>query len=98
MFAAVVMPDHAHLILRPKDDIDLSRILKGIKGVSSRKINELRNTSGSVWQVESFDRIIRNNEELKEKIQYMYYNPVKSGLTDDPDSYIGWYYNEDIPI
>ena len=90
LFAAVVMPDHVHLILQPHENIELSRILKGVKGVSSRRINEKRGTRGRLWQAESFDRIIRNDEELSEKLQYMFYNPVKGGLCEDPATYCGW--------
>ena len=68
--------------------------MNGIKGVSPHKINLKRNTSETIWQDESFDRIIRNAEELKEKINYMLNNPLKKGLTDNPMNYHGWYYNE----
>jgi putative transposase len=34
LFAVVVMPDHVHLLHRPLEAYDLSRIMKGIKGVS----------------------------------------------------------------
>ncbi len=34
LFAAVVMPDHVHLLVRPDPGFALPRILKGIKGVT----------------------------------------------------------------
>ena len=37
--AATVMPDHVHLLIKPLQDVDLSRIMKGIKGVSARQLN-----------------------------------------------------------
>jgi REP element-mobilizing transposase RayT len=94
LIAVVVMPDHVHLLFIPKEGYTLSRIMKGIKGVSSHKINLKRKISGTIWQDESFDRIMRNEDELKEKINYMLYNPLKKGLTDNPENYYGWYYNE----
>lgn len=95
LFATVVMPDHVHLILIPKK-YDLSRVMKGIKGVGARFVNKHRGTSGSVWQNESFDRIIRDKNEFDEKMAYMLYNPCKKGLIDDPWNYHGWYCNFDI--
>ena len=64
----VVMPDHAHIILQPfqkgpEEWYDLAEILKSMKGVSSNKINRLLNTKGSVWEQESFDRILRDEQE-----------------------------------
>ena len=93
LIAATVMPDHVHLLLTPLNDWSLARIMKGIKGVSARKINILRNERGGIWQEESYDRIIRGPAELVEKISYMMANPVKRGLTENPWNYHGWYCN-----
>jgi putative transposase len=93
--AAVVMPDHVHMILTPNVGCKLDRIMKGIKGPSARKINMLRGTSGSVWQDESFDRIVRDQDEFEEKVRYMFNNPVKNGLTDDTWNYHGWFCAEE---
>ena len=95
LFAAVVMPDHVHLILMP-EKYSLSRIMKGIKGVTARLINKYRNTNTYIWQSESFDRIIRNKNEFDEKMAYMLNNPCRKGLTDDPWSYHRWYCNFEI--
>jgi REP element-mobilizing transposase RayT len=93
--AAVVMPDHVHMILTPSADFELDRIMKGIKGASAHKINILRGTSGSVWQDECFDRIIRDQDEFEEKVRYMLDNAVKEGLVDDPWNYHGWFCAEE---
>lgn len=93
--AAVVMPDHAHIVLKPNERQTLSNVLKGIKGVSAHKLNSLRGTTGSIWQDESFDRIIRDEKELLEKLNYILNNPIKKGLTDDPWQYHGFFYNFD---
>ena len=44
LYAAIVMNNHAHVILKPFDDYTLSRIMKGVKGVSANKINNNRGT------------------------------------------------------
>ncbi len=85
--AAIVMPDHVHLLLRPENDFALSRIMKGIKGVSARLINQARSTLGSLWQDESWDRIIRDEEEFAEMLQYMADNPTKAGLVTTIEEY-----------
>jgi thiamine-phosphate pyrophosphorylase len=93
--AGVVMPDHVHLLLQPRQAFELSRVLKGMKGVSARLVNQSRDKQGSVWQDESCDRIVRDQAEFDEKLQYMLNNPVKRGLVEDPWTYDGWYYNPD---
>lgn len=91
LVATVVMPDHVHLVFSPLPGYSQSRILKGTKGKSARLINLHRGTTGSIWQAESYDRIIRDENELLEKLNYMLENPLKRGLTKDPWNYPGWY-------
>ena len=95
LISAVVMEDHVHLIIHPKEDYELSRIMKGIKGASSKKLNDFRRENGSQdrfsWQRESYDRIIRSEYEMKETLNYMYNYPVNKGYTDDPENYPGWF-------
>jgi len=98
LVAAVIMPDHLHLLLKPSPGITLSRIMKGIKGVSARRINRRRGTRGRVWLHESWDRVVRHQRELLEKIDYMLYNPWKAGLIEDLREYDGWYWSGEYDI
>jgi hypothetical protein len=82
------------MILRPFTNYSLTRIMKGTKGVSANKINKIRGSKGRLWQDESFDRIIRDDNEFNEKLEYMFNNPIKAGITEDTSSYIGWFLNE----
>ncbi len=88
----VLMPDHVHLLLKPRERElrcwwDLAEIMKQIKGASSRRINQHLGTIGTLWQKESFDRIVRDEEEFLQKWEYMYWNPFKTGLVGDPEQY-----------
>ena len=78
----VVMPNHVHAVVRPLNPATdpLEKILQSWKGASSRQINELLGQSGTLWQRESFDRIIRDEEHLWRVIQYIGNNPAKAGL------------------
>jgi len=88
----VLMPDHVHLVIRPREKspsrwYDLAEILKSLKGTSARSINKLLGMSGPVWQKESFDRIVRDEREFEVTLEYMYWNPFKSRLVSDPEDY-----------
>jgi len=96
LYALIVMPDHSHVIFKPNDDYVLDRIMRGMKGVSANKVNKNRNSKGQLWQDESFDRIIRDEDELNEKLLYMFNNSIKKGLTENTWGYHGWYLNEEI--
>ena len=85
LWAAVVMPDHVHLLLQPREQApgkwwSLSSILHSIKSYTAKQINALLERKGAVWQDESFDRIVRDEDEFLEKWNYIRNNPVKSGL------------------
>jgi REP element-mobilizing transposase RayT len=92
LHAAVVMPDHVHLLLTPLPDkkgwpYSLPAILKQLKGASARTVNKLLHSGGPVWQEESFDHILRSQQSFEEKLEYLRQNPVRRGLVKKPEDY-----------
>jgi len=93
LFSAVVMPDHVHIIARPlqnkdKSWWDISDILHSIKSFSANEVNKAEGKTGAtVWQTESYDRIIRDAKELANELAYLNHNPVKVGLAGSADEY-----------
>src|SRR5438477_11481019 len=92
LHAIVVMPDHVHLLLTPLRDengwpFPLVDILQCLKGATAHRINKLLHTSGPVWEEESFDHVLRSNEDLKNKCEYIRQNPVDAGLVHRPEDY-----------
>ncbi|MCL4204902.1 MAG: transposase [Pirellulaceae bacterium] len=79
----VVMPNHVHVILRPlvPRSFPLEKLIQRCKGSSSYEINLHLQQSGTLWQRESFDRIIRDEEHLYRAIQYIGRNPEKAALS-----------------
>jgi REP element-mobilizing transposase RayT len=91
MYAAVFMPDHLHLLFTALENdqgepFSLAEIMKGIKGVSARRINQLLGRKGSLLQDESFDRIMRA-QEFEFKKNYIIANPIDAGLCKKPLEY-----------
>ena len=78
----VVMPNHVHLLIRPKEGFELSKIMQSIKSYSAKSINLNEARTGRLWQVESFDRIVRNDRELDRYERYVAENPVKANLRE----------------
>ena len=92
LHAAVIMPDHIHMLFTPlRDEMGwphpTQKILKMIKGTSARDINRLLGHRGPIWQDESFDHVLRSQESLAEKIEYIRMNPVRAGLVQKPEEY-----------
>ena len=58
----------------------LSKIMRQLKGASARSINLQLGTSGTVWQRDYYDYLVRDEKELENIWWYVLQNPVKAGL------------------
>lgn len=79
----VVMPNHVHVLVQPFVGVKLEEWLYSVKRFSSNEItkyflksNEI-NPKRHLWQVESFDRIVRTAEELLCFRRYIWNNPIQ---------------------
>jgi len=87
LLAWVVMPNHVHAVLRPLPDFTLSEILKSWKGFSAREANRVLGRSGDFWQGESYDHLIRDDEDLHRCCHYTTMNPVTARLCERPEDW-----------
>ncbi|MFO7447740.1 MAG: transposase [Ignavibacteriaceae bacterium] len=79
-----IMPNHIHLVFNLlKNNSGISKIMQLIKGNSAIKSNSILNKNGTFWQDESFDRLVRDEKELYNIIEYVINNPVKAGLVEN---------------
>lgn len=84
LLAWVVMPNHVHVVVRPLAAFSLSQILHSWKGFSAKKCNELLRREGEFWQGESYDHLIRNEEDSYRCCCYTTMNPVSARLCRQP--------------
>ena len=92
VYAAVVMPDHVHVLAQPlaKGDgvWELGELLHRVKSYSAHQIPKVskdrrdarptRPAISPIWQDERYDRWVRDDDEFAEKWQYIADNPVKA--------------------
>ena len=74
--AAMIMPDHAHLVLGFPLETDVAKCIRDWKRWTAR-------AHGFDWQRDFFEHRLRHDESLQEKIQYVLENPVRAVLVDD---------------
>ncbi len=82
--AWVVMPNHGHVLLTPLEGVHLPDIMHSIKSYTANEANKILGRSGQFWQIESFDRYIRNLKHFVSTVRYIENNPVKAGLCAKP--------------
>ncbi len=99
LIAYVLMPDHFHMIVNPRDG-RVKEFLGMLKGVSARRIIEVaqgfdfgkceRDVDGvinQVWQ-ESFKALpLWSGWMIQQKINYIHANPVRAGLVASAKDY-----------
>jgi REP element-mobilizing transposase RayT len=73
----------------------LSKIMHTLKGRSARECNLILNRSGSFWDHESFDHVIRNGK-FHQTIRYVLNNPVKVGVVRNWEDYPWNYCREEL--
>jgi REP element-mobilizing transposase RayT len=82
LVAFVVMPNHVHVLFRLIAPHRLETAIKSWKGFSAREINRQSGRSGSLWQEDYWDRMIRNEEHFAMCREYILTNPENARLRD----------------
>ena len=77
LMAWCVMPNHVHVVLKTFAGEDLEKILHSWKSFTAHEINKIQNTTGAIWQKESYDHLIRDGEDLQNQVTYVLANPRK---------------------
>ena len=84
----VVMANHCHLVIRPLPSFELEDEVGSMKSVSARFIHKHETMAGTLWQQESYDRIVRDEVHLYRIVQYIGANPRRAGV--GPDQWNRW--------
>ena len=75
------MPNHIHALVRPINNFTLTAILLSWKLKMATDANKILGQTGQrFWQPESFDCVIRDDDEMLRVQRYIRRNPVKAGL------------------
>lgn len=99
LYAWVAMPEHVHLLMRPRERCDLARPLRRMKmSVAKRVLERWKELNAPIlakittakgvarfWQAGGgFDRNVRGELEFAKHVRYIHRNPVERGLVADP--------------
>lgn len=102
LIAYTIMPNHVHTIFELIGDEpelgkvnSLRRHMHSVKSYSAHKANGLLGLSGEFWEEETYDRLVRNNDELRRIVGYVLNNPVKADLCRDWKSWQWTYIKPD---
>ncbi len=89
LLAWSVMPNHVHVLLTPHEGHELEEIIHSWKTHSATQANRMLGQSGTFWQEEYYDHIVRDGEDLKHQVSYILANPRKGWASEWTGSCIG---------
>jgi replication-associated recombination protein RarA len=70
----VVMPNHVHVLVSPLGRHTLSEMTQAWKSTVAHRVNELLGRTGTFWQKESFDHIVRSAQQAQRFREYIQKN------------------------
>jgi 1-hydroxy-2-methyl-2-(E)-butenyl 4-diphosphate synthase len=77
LLAWSVMPNHVHALITPHEGQELEKILQAMKTHTAKEANRILGKTGTFWQEEYYDHIVRDGEDLKHQVRYVLRNPDK---------------------
>ncbi|MEY2493087.1 MAG: REP-associated tyrosine transposase [Verrucomicrobiota bacterium] len=89
----VMMPDHLHLFVRGGEHFRLAEWIKLLKQSLGKAIATKNNQR--IWQEGFFDHVLRGDESMTQKWDYIRENPVRAGLVTDAEE---WPYQGEMAI
>jgi putative transposase len=86
--AWVVLHNHYHAIVRsPENPATLSKFIASYHKFTARKWNEQDNQNGSKVWWNYWDTCIRAEHDYYNRLRYVFWNPVKHRLVENPKDY-----------
>ena len=82
-----IMPNHVHMLIDCRDTCTLEQIIRSWKNYTAREINARLGQSGQFWELDYYDRVIRDDDHLARARRYIHMNPVKAGLCEKPEDW-----------
>ncbi len=82
LLAWCIMPNHVHVVAYFNEGASLPEVLHSWKSHTAHAANKLLGRSGEFWQAESYDHLIRDEEDLRHAIQYTWSNAEAAGFGD----------------
>ena len=87
LISYVVMPNHLHFLARFEPHQMLEKGLHSLKSYTGHELKKLHPEMESIWQIEYFDRYIRNEDHYWNAVNYIHDNPVVAKLCKEPKEF-----------
>ena len=76
------LPDHLHLLLKPSEKANISKVMQQIKSSTARNLRIHANFFEKFWQPRFNFRMVDSEERFQNTVAYMRTNYLKHGLPE----------------
>ena len=87
LHAFVLMTNHVHLLLTPRAEDSISRVMRVAGSCYAQRFNRKYARTGSLWEGRHKASVIEADAYLLCCYRYIEMNPVRAGMVTSPDAY-----------
>lgn len=86
----VFLLEHAHLLIRPADNVTLDQIMYALFNTFEHDYREMMGipSSAAIWQRAYHQTKVHDVDEFAAMLDYIHYNPVQHGLANRPEEWM----------
>ena len=89
LISFIIMPNHIHILF--KETMELSEVMRKLKGGLSFLINKELKKKGQFWENNYYDKMIRDKRHFEIVYEYIKNNAIKANLKDSKDRFYSKY-------
>jgi REP element-mobilizing transposase RayT len=82
LIAWCIMPNHVHVVLQSLVGEQLPKILHSLKSYTAHSANKHLRRTGEFWQPEYYDHLVRDEQDLRHAVEYIWENPRSAGMSE----------------
>ncbi len=101
LLAACVMPNHVHLVVRPRHEDDIAKWTQWLFATHARHYHEKYKTTGHVWQGRFKSFLIQDDHYLMTVLRYVERNALRANLVSAAEEWVwgslNWRRRRDAP-
>ncbi len=87
LHAYVIMSNHLHLLITPKDKAQLSQFMQSMANRYVRYFNATRNRTGTIWEGRFKSSLVDSEHYLFTLYKYIEMNPIKADIVKNSADY-----------